>query len=75
MYPNVYEILEIFKQEQSVTEFFINQLASGGIPSQSAKRNISKEKRIKEIKQRFTNNVISLDEYVQTMDGHTNITI
>lgn len=46
VYQKKYEIVEIFKREQSVTEFSINQSASGGSLSQRVKRNINREKSI-----------------------------
>ena len=47
VHPNVYEIVEIFKREQGVTEITINQLASGAIPPRKRKKSIEKDKRIK----------------------------
>ena len=35
---NVYEVVEIFKREQGVTETTISQLASGAIPPRSGKK-------------------------------------
>ena len=47
VHPNVYEIVEIFKREQGVTEITINQLASRAIPPRKRKKSIEKDKRIK----------------------------
>ena len=67
------KFVEIFKREQGVTEINISQLASGTIPPRRGKKSTDKDKRIKELKQRFSENTITLEEYVQGMSGHTNI--
>ena len=56
-----------------MTEITISQLASGAIPPRRGKKSTDKDKRIQELKQRFSDNTISLEEYVQGMSGHTNI--
>ena len=50
-HPNVYEIVEIFKREQGVTEITISQLASEAIPPTRGKKSTDKDKRIQELKQ------------------------
>ena len=73
VHPNVYEIVEIFKREQGVTEITISQLASGAIPPRRGKKSTDKDKRIKELKQRFSENTITLEENVQGTSEHANI--
>ena len=72
-HPNVYEIVEILKREQGVTEITITQLASGAIPPRRGKKSTDKDKRIQELNQRFSEKTITLEEYVQGIFGHTNI--
>ena len=50
----------------------ISQLTSGAIPPGRGRKSTDKDKRIKELKQRFSGNT-TLEEYVQGMSGHTNI--
>ena len=52
-HPNVYEIVEIFKREQGVTEITISQLASGAIPPRRGKKSTDKDKRIQELNNDF----------------------
>ena len=73
VHPNFYEIVEIFKREQGVPEITISQLASEAIPSTRGKKSTDKDKKIQELKKWFSENTITLEEYVQGMSGHTNI--
>ena len=50
-HPNVYELI---KQEQAHTEVSTAQLATGSQPPKRAKKFIAKDKRIDELKKRFS---------------------
>ena len=62
-HPNVYELIEIFKQEQAHTKFSTVWLATGSQPPKKAKKFIAKDKRIEQLKKKFSQDTISLGEY------------
>ena len=72
-HPNVFELVEIMKQEQADTEVSIAQLAAGAQAPRRAKKSITKDKRIEELKNRFSQDNITLGEYVRGMSAHTAI--
>ena len=51
---NVFALVEIFKQEQSDTEVSIAQLETGSQPPKRAKKLVDKDKKIGELKGRFS---------------------
>lgn len=65
-----------FRIQSSVMEFSTIQrgksLETYGKKSRRGKKSTDKDKRIKELKW-FSENTITLEEYVQGMSGHTNI--
>jgi len=68
---NVFKLVEIFKQEQSDTEVSIAQLDTGSQPPKRAKKSVDKHKKIEELKSRFSQDQISLEEYVRGISAHT----
>ena len=72
-HANVYELIEIFKQELAHTEVSTAQLATGSQPPKRAKKFIAKDKRIEELKKRFCQDTISLGEYVGAISACTAI--
>ena len=72
-HPNVFELVEIFKQEQSDTEVSIARLDTGSQPPKRAKKSVDKDKKIGELKSRFSQNEINLEEYVRGISAHTAI--
>ena len=64
-HPNIFEILEVFKKEQVMSEVSMQQLVTGATPPRRAKKTVAKNKRIEELRSRFTTNAISLEEYVR----------
>ena len=60
-HPNVFEIVETFKKEQASTEVSTAQLAT------------ERDKKIEELKTRFTANSLTLDEYLSGVSAHTNL--
>ena len=60
----------IIKQKmEAVTEVAISQLTSGAQAPKRARRTVTKEKRITELKRRFDENLISLAEYIRGLSG------
>ena len=53
-----------------MVEVSICQLVSGTVPRQRARQVQKKEKWMKQVKSRFTNNTITLEEYVNTMSTY-----
>ena len=68
-HPNVFELVEIFKQEQS--EVSIAELDTGSQPPKRAKKSVDKDKKIGKLKSRFSQNEITLEEYVRRISAHT----
>ena len=60
-HPNEFEIVETFKREQASTEVSIAQLAT------------ERDKKIEELKTRFTANSLTLDKYLSGVSAHTNL--
>ena len=58
-----------------MTEVALGQLDSGALPPSQSRQTIAKNRRIEELKRRFVENSISLEEYVQGLSGHTNINL
>ena len=72
-YPNVYELIEVFQQEQADTKVTIAQLATGSQPPRRGRTTIAKDRKIEELKNRFRQDTISLGEYVKAVSAHTHI--
>ena len=53
-HPNVYELIEVFQQEQADTEVTIAQLATGSQPPKRGRTTIAMDRKIEELKNRFT---------------------
>ena len=70
-HPNVFELIKIFKQEQSSTEVSIAQLEAGSQSPKRAKKSVEKDNKIGELKSRFDQ--ISLQEYIRGISAHTAI--
>ena len=70
-HPNVFELIEIFMQEQSSTEVSIAQLEAGSQPPKRAEKSVEKGNKIGELKSRFDQ--ISLEEYIRGIFAHTAI--
>ena len=49
-HPNMFELVKIFKQEQSSTEVSIAQLEAGSQPPKRAKKSVEKDNKIGELK-------------------------
>ena len=61
----MFELVVIFKQEHSDTEVSIAQLDTGSQPPKQAKKSVDKDKKIGELKSRFSQDKIILEEYVR----------
>ena len=72
-HPNIFKCVEIFQREQTSTEISLQQLSTGSKPPRRTLKSITRDKKITELKNRFSNNAISLSEYVAGMAAHTNI--
>ena len=72
-HPNIFECVEVFQREQVSTEVLIQQLAAGECPSCRKKRAIEKDQHIKELKERFSTNIISSSDYVAGVFQHNKL--
>ena len=61
------------KIQARMLEIFLAQLEASACPPQRAQTAISRDRKIKELKECFEANLISLDECVRGMSAHTNI--
>ena len=66
-HPNIYELVDLFKTEQAATEVTLKQLEAGGVLAPTRKANRTKEKRLKTIQQKLTNDEYSLEEYITAL--------
>ena len=66
-HPNIYKLVDLFKIEQAATEVTLRRLEAGGVLAPTRKVQRTKEKRLKTIQQKFTNDEYSLEEYVTTL--------
>ena len=64
-----YEIVELFKTEQTATEVSLLQLEAGGVVEPTRRVFRQKEKRLKTIQEKFSNNEYSLDEYISALSN------
>ena len=69
-HPNVYELIEIFKQEQANTEVSIDQLAVGTQTPKGANKCIEKDNKIELLKIRLRESTISLREHLKSISAH-----
>ena len=65
-HPNSYELVDLFKTEQVATEVTLSQLEAWRVLALTRKAYRTKEKRLKTIQQKFTNDECSL-EYVTAL--------
>ena len=56
-------------------EVKVAQMQSGARPPEQSRWTIEKNRRIAELKRRFGENTINLDEYIRGLAGHTNLRI
>ncbi len=59
--------------EQVALEVAIAQLQAGAHPPPRSRATVQKNRRIEELKRRFTDNEITLQEYITGLAGHTNL--
>ena len=64
-HPNVYELVELFKKEQAMTETTIQQLAAGGASRRRRHFYRVKDRRINRVMEKFRNGEYTLDEYIE----------
>ena len=69
----MYELIDVFQQEQPDTEVTIAQLATGSQIPKRGRTTIAKDRKIEELKNRFRQDTISLGEYVKAVFAHTHI--
>ncbi len=70
LHPNIYEFVEVILKEQTKTEVSLTQLAAGARPPRCTQRAINRDRKIKELKERFEANSITLHEFVRGMSAH-----
>ena len=73
LHPNIYEFIEVIQREQAATEISILQLDAGARPPRRGIRAIARDRKIKELKDRFAQNNVSLADHVRGLSAHTNL--
>ena len=68
----MYELIEIFKQEQAHTKVSTAQLTTGSQPPKRAEKFIAKDKR-RRTEEKVLQHTISLGEYVSAISAYTAI--
>ena len=63
-HPNIYELDETFKKEQASVKVTVTQLSSGSAPLRGSRRSQIRDRKIKELKERFPTNNCSLADYL-----------
>ena len=72
-HPNIYEFVEVMKKEQTATEVLMLQLSAGASAPKRSAKSITMDKKIKELKDRFEKNSVSLEEYLHGVSHHTSL--
>ncbi len=69
-HPNIiYELVDLFKAEQAVTEVTLRQLEAGGVVAPTCRVFRLKEKRLKTIQEKFSNNDYTLEEFNKALSN------
>ena len=63
-HPNFFELVELFQNEQAMTEVTLQQLAAGGATRKRERRYRMKDRAIKRVQQKFEAGTYSIDEYI-----------
>ena len=69
-HPNVYELVEVIKREESITTMKVQQGAS---LAPRRRRLREKERRLQSLFQRFELRTISIDDYLETVKHLTGL--
>ena len=72
-HPNVYELVEVIKREDSIATMKIQQLATGGTQAPRRRKIRERERRLETLFQRLELGSISLDEYLEAIKYHTGL--
>ena len=72
-HPNVYELVEVIKREDSIATMKIQQLAVGGTQAPRRRKIRERERRLQTLFQRLELGSISLDEYLDAIKYHTGL--
>ena len=72
-HPNIYEFIQVIQREQAATEISMLQLDAGARPPRRGIRTIARDRKIKELKDCFAQNNVSLTDYVRGMSAHSNL--
>ena len=68
-HPNIYEVVDVFKAEQTATEVSLLQLAAGGLPVRRRRKYRRHEKRLLTIKEKYEAGNYTLSELVKAFSN------
>ena len=66
-HPNVYELVEVTKREESITTMKVQQLLASASLAPRRRHLREKETRLQSLFQRFELRTISIDDYLETV--------
>ena len=66
-HPNVYELVEVIKREESITTMKVQQLLAGAFLAPRRRHLREKERRLKSLFQRFELGTISIDNFLEAV--------
>ena len=71
-HPNIFELVDTFKKEQAMMEVDVTQHAVGAAPPRS-RQAVDRDRKIKELKERFEQNRSTLEDFIDGISAHTNL--
>ena len=72
-HPNIFELVDTFKKEQATTEIDVTQRAVGAAPPRRGRQAVDRDRKIKELKERFQQNRSTLEDFIEGISAHTNL--
>ena len=71
--PNIFELVDTFKKEQAIMEVDVTQRAVGAAPLRRSRQAVDRDRKIKELKERFEQNRSTLEDFIDGISAHTNL--
>ena len=72
-HPNIFEIIDVIRKEQTTTEMKLEQYAAGATQPPRKKRYIQRDEKIRKLFECFRNGECSLAEYLASVRYQTGL--
>ena len=72
-HPNIYELVEVFKKEESLTTMRVQQLVAGASQAPRRRKVRDRERKLQTLFQRLELGTISIDDYLESVKYHTGL--